>query len=359
LPEARPGIDWIYAANGIFKRGTGPDISLQARVCPIDADVPGLAQLLPCVRWASWPWRVPGELLPALLKDAQRAGADGSPAQKHARGAVDEGAEQSNKFTGDEVLSRVPTTAQGGAVRSALPLLHPVNFYGAGQQAVASAARQVASWVVRRASVTALARPSLLANPAVARLLVTPQGNVTGMALKAAPARDNVAGSSRLVPLEIGSDDDDQPAQGLAAPALRADTRWLTAPRPPPTRDVWPVVVESDRAWIGALSRSLRPRVLKAERSACTAGLCQVQNCRLEFMNDRRVLPHGAHMFRTDVWHSRVSLRARRYDGVDIHYPDLPNDGIVTKLRSAYNTKDESQWPVCRRFVESALALLR
>lgn len=78
LPEARPGIDWIYAANGLFKRGTGPDISLQARICPIDAAVPGLAQLLPyTVRWSSWPWRVPGELLPALLKDAQRAGSDG------------------------------------------------------------------------------------------------------------------------------------------------------------------------------------------------------------------------------------------------------------------------------------------
>lgn len=77
-PKPSPGIDWIYAANGLFKRGTNPQLTLVAKICPIDADVPGLAQLLPSVRWTAWPRRITGALLQPLLRDAQMAGSDGA-----------------------------------------------------------------------------------------------------------------------------------------------------------------------------------------------------------------------------------------------------------------------------------------
>lgn len=76
--EPRPGIDWIWAANGIFKRASSAELSLQACVNPIDYRVPGLANLLPYVRWAAWPRRLPGGLLGPLLRDAQQAGAEGA-----------------------------------------------------------------------------------------------------------------------------------------------------------------------------------------------------------------------------------------------------------------------------------------
>lgn len=73
----RPGIDWLYAANGLFKRGNSPTIEIQARICPIAAEVPGLCSLMPYVRWRDWSQRLPGQLLAPLLADAQRASSSG------------------------------------------------------------------------------------------------------------------------------------------------------------------------------------------------------------------------------------------------------------------------------------------
>jgi hypothetical protein len=74
--EHRPGIDWLYAANGIWKRGIAPNIHLQGRACAIDYAVPGLQHLMPYVCWPSWRGRLPGALLAPLLRDAQQAGTD-------------------------------------------------------------------------------------------------------------------------------------------------------------------------------------------------------------------------------------------------------------------------------------------
>lgn len=78
--EKKPGIDWIYAANGIWKRGTDATISLQGLACPLDYDVPGLISLTPYFYWPAWRRRLPGQLLAPLLHDAQRAASGGSVA---------------------------------------------------------------------------------------------------------------------------------------------------------------------------------------------------------------------------------------------------------------------------------------
>ena len=72
----RPGIDWLYAANGIFKRASNGIVEAQGRACALDYAVPGLLDLLPYVRWPAWPRRLPGALLAPLLADAQRAASD-------------------------------------------------------------------------------------------------------------------------------------------------------------------------------------------------------------------------------------------------------------------------------------------
>lgn len=72
-----PGITWLYAANGVWKRGTSATISLQGLACPLEYDVPGLINLTPYFFWPAWKYRLPGELLMPLLRDAQRAGTDG------------------------------------------------------------------------------------------------------------------------------------------------------------------------------------------------------------------------------------------------------------------------------------------
>ena len=73
----RPGIDWLYAANGVFKRGVAANVTIQAQACAIDLPAPGLLSLTPYVSWPSWPRRLPGVLLDPLLRDAQRAASDG------------------------------------------------------------------------------------------------------------------------------------------------------------------------------------------------------------------------------------------------------------------------------------------
>lgn len=74
LPDATPGITWIWAHNGVYKRGVSSDLDLLIPV-GISWPAPGLARLLPHVCWRHWPQRLPGQLLTPLLEDAKRAAA--------------------------------------------------------------------------------------------------------------------------------------------------------------------------------------------------------------------------------------------------------------------------------------------
>lgn len=73
LPAATPGISWIWAGNGLFKRGVDQALDICVQVASVST--PGLAALIPHVRWQGFPGRLSGALLPALLADAQRAAA--------------------------------------------------------------------------------------------------------------------------------------------------------------------------------------------------------------------------------------------------------------------------------------------
>lgn len=75
LPEPTPGITWIVAANGVFKRGVDAHRDLLIRVGPLGTPIPGLASLLPHVRWAGHPYRIPGVLLKAIHTHAHKAAA--------------------------------------------------------------------------------------------------------------------------------------------------------------------------------------------------------------------------------------------------------------------------------------------
>lgn len=74
LPPPRNGITWIWAANGVYKRGVSTDLDLMIPV-GISWPAPGLAHLLPHVRFSTWPDRLPGVLLAPLLEDARHAAA--------------------------------------------------------------------------------------------------------------------------------------------------------------------------------------------------------------------------------------------------------------------------------------------
>lgn len=76
LPARSPGITWIWAANGVYKRGVSCDLDLMIPV-GISWPAPGLTSLLPHVHWKQWPHRLPGQLLAPLLEDAKRAAAGG------------------------------------------------------------------------------------------------------------------------------------------------------------------------------------------------------------------------------------------------------------------------------------------
>jgi len=78
LPEPRPGITWIVGANGVFKRGVSDQLELLAAVELFQRPIPGLAKLLPHVRWRCWPGRLDGRLLAPLLSDARQAMAGGT-----------------------------------------------------------------------------------------------------------------------------------------------------------------------------------------------------------------------------------------------------------------------------------------
>jgi PRTRC genetic system protein A len=73
LPLARSGITWIWAANGIWKRGVDAQRDILICVQPT-RPTPGLAQLVPHVRHLAIFDRIPGGLLTALLDHARCAG---------------------------------------------------------------------------------------------------------------------------------------------------------------------------------------------------------------------------------------------------------------------------------------------
>lgn len=72
LPDPRNGITWIWAANGVYKRGVSSELDLLIPV-GVSWPAPGLARLLPHVRFLRWPQRLNGAFLTPLLEDARRA----------------------------------------------------------------------------------------------------------------------------------------------------------------------------------------------------------------------------------------------------------------------------------------------
>jgi PRTRC genetic system protein A len=77
LPECRPGVAWIWAANGIFKRGIDATLDILICVQPTRC-VPGLAQLVPHVQFRTHEGRIPGQLLGAIFDHARQAGDGGA-----------------------------------------------------------------------------------------------------------------------------------------------------------------------------------------------------------------------------------------------------------------------------------------
>lgn len=75
LPPAKPGIEWIWAANGIFKRGVAYGLDLCIPVA-VAWPTPGLAAIQPSHRWQQLrSQRLPGDLLHGVYAHAQqRAG---------------------------------------------------------------------------------------------------------------------------------------------------------------------------------------------------------------------------------------------------------------------------------------------
>lgn len=74
LPPARPGITWVWAQNGIYKRGSSGAMDALVPVVPTPAATPGLAALASYVTWRAWPRRLPGDaLLTPLLHNARQA----------------------------------------------------------------------------------------------------------------------------------------------------------------------------------------------------------------------------------------------------------------------------------------------
>lgn len=72
LPPARPGITWVIAHNGIFKRGVSAELDLLILV-GLSWPVPGLVDVQPHVRFRPWATRLAGSLLRPLLANAQQA----------------------------------------------------------------------------------------------------------------------------------------------------------------------------------------------------------------------------------------------------------------------------------------------
>jgi PRTRC genetic system protein A len=74
LSTPAPGITWIWAADGIYKRGVSDEFDI---IVPVPGGstppVPGLARLLPSITFRWLPGRLPGQLLAGMLTHARRA----------------------------------------------------------------------------------------------------------------------------------------------------------------------------------------------------------------------------------------------------------------------------------------------
>lgn len=73
LPQLDAGIDWVLAANGLFKRAANPALAACIQVRSWNFLIPGLARLLPSVRWKHCPQRLPSQWLTVLLDEARKA----------------------------------------------------------------------------------------------------------------------------------------------------------------------------------------------------------------------------------------------------------------------------------------------
>lgn len=73
LPPAAAGIDWILAANGLFKRATNEAISATVCAEQFQTSIYGLDALLPNVRWRHHRGLLPASWLDALLDSARKA----------------------------------------------------------------------------------------------------------------------------------------------------------------------------------------------------------------------------------------------------------------------------------------------
>ncbi len=120
LPPATPGVTWLWAGNGIFKRGVTTDLDLliQVRAWQSDSVQTGLANLLPHIRSPHHHHRLPGKLLEGIASHARRASAP-TPTT----GVVHPIEQQYHIIKDDRVLRvRVPPqTATAAAVTYAMP----------------------------------------------------------------------------------------------------------------------------------------------------------------------------------------------------------------------------------------------
>lgn len=73
LPQLNAGIDWVLAANGLFKRAANPALAACIQVRSWNFLIPGLARLLPSVSWKHCPQRLPIQWLTVLLAEARKA----------------------------------------------------------------------------------------------------------------------------------------------------------------------------------------------------------------------------------------------------------------------------------------------
>lgn len=73
LPPLALGIQWILAANGVFKRAANSALDVCIQVHSWQAPIPGLVNLLPYIRWKHYPQRLPQRWLDILLKEARDA----------------------------------------------------------------------------------------------------------------------------------------------------------------------------------------------------------------------------------------------------------------------------------------------
>lgn len=74
LSEPTAGVTWVWAGNGIFKRGVDQVSDILIQVATVST--PGLATLAPRIHWQHYPQQLPGHLLGAILVHARRAGTD-------------------------------------------------------------------------------------------------------------------------------------------------------------------------------------------------------------------------------------------------------------------------------------------